>query len=66
MGEQKDDNIILEDNRETDKRLTDDFFHLSKVRQIIWCGEFLFPRAVYSILVFGRDKGPTQYDKDII
>ena len=66
LGEQNDENIILKENIETDKRLTAVFFHFSKVRQIIWCGECGSPRDVCSMFAFGRDKGPTQDDKDTL
>ena len=46
VGEQNDEKILLKNNRETDKRLTAVFFHFSKMRQIIWCGECGAPRDV--------------------
>ena len=66
VGEQNDEKILLKNNRETDKRLTAVFFHFSKMRQIIWCGECGAPRDVCSMFAFGRDKGPTQDDKDTL
>ena len=66
LGEQNDENIILKENRETEKRLTAVLFHFLKVRQIIWCGECGAPRGVCSMFAFGRDKGPTRDDKDTL
>eukprot|EP00978_Attheya_sp_CCMP212_P025218 scaffold80767_cov35-Attheya_sp.AAC.2 len=60
LGEQNAEKILLKENRDKDKRLTAAFFYFSKVRQIIWCGEFGAPRAVCSMFAFGRDTGPTQ------
>ena len=56
----------MKENREKDKKLTPAFFHFSKVRHIIWCGECGAPRAVCSMFGFGRDKGPTQVHKDTL
>eukprot|EP00978_Attheya_sp_CCMP212_P035047 scaffold150431_cov65-Attheya_sp.AAC.1 len=50
LGEQNYEKILLKENRDKDKRLTAAFFHFSKVRQIIWCGEYGAPRAVCSML----------------
>ena len=66
LGEQNDEKILLKENREKDKKLTPAFFHFSKVRHIIWCGECGAPRAVCSMFGFGRDKGPTQVHKDTL
>eukprot|EP00978_Attheya_sp_CCMP212_P026504 scaffold87321_cov37-Attheya_sp.AAC.1 len=60
LGEQNNEKILLKENKEKDKRLIAAFFHLSKVWQIIWCGECGSPRAFCSMFAFGRDKGPTQ------